>query len=235
MRRTDMPVLVIPNGTSPPPTTRSRDEIRATFGIPGGVRVIGQVASLARHKGHLDLLDAARIVLARHPSTVFLLVGFRKGDPAYGGEVERKIRELGLGDRIRLVSYPGPIGDVWTAIDVQAHAATYDSLPNALIEGMSLAKPIVATTVGGIPDMLEHMQSALLVPPRDGRALAKALLRVLEDEALATRLGEAAHRRYLAGYQAAVMARALEGCFADLVARPRGKPRALLEPLESAR
>src|SRR5207247_1935638 len=111
----------------------------------------------------------------------------------------------------------------------------YDSLPNALIEGMSLAKPIVATTVGGIPDMLEHMHSAVLVPPGDGRALAKALLRLLEDADLAARLGDAAHRQYRQGYQAAVMTRALQECFSDLVARSRRRPRALPEPLESAR
>src|SRR5207244_5654075 len=121
-----------------------------------------------------------------------------------------------LADRVRLVSYPGPIGDVWKAIDIQVHAATYDSLPNALIEGMSLAKPIVATTVGGIPDMLEHMHSAVLVPPVDVRPLAQALLRLLEDANLALRLGSARHRAPCQGSQAAVIRRGLQESFDDL-------------------
>ncbi|HXL45976.1 MAG TPA: glycosyltransferase family 4 protein [Candidatus Binatia bacterium] len=231
MRRPRRPVLVVPNGIAPPQTARPADEIRAELGIPRdpGIRVIGQVAGLAKHKGHVDLLEAARRVLALAPSTMFLLVGFPKGDITYRQRLERMIRELGLGDRIRLVSYPGPIGDVWKVIDIQVHASTYDSLPNALIEGMALAKPIVATTVGGVPDMLKHLESALLVPPHDPGAIASALLRLVRDPALAARLGAAAHRRYRAGYQPAVMTRALEGCFAELATRRRRRLEELAE------
>jgi glycosyltransferase involved in cell wall biosynthesis len=215
MRPFDPRVLVIPNGIEPPATSRTTAEMRAALGLPSDprVRVIGQVASLVRHKGHRHLLDAARVVLARHPSTMFLLVGFSKGEAACGDEIAGWIRELGLGDRVRVVSYPGPIGDVWTAIDIQVHASTYDSLPNALIEGMSLAKPIVATTVGGVSGMLEDGHSALLVPPGDAAALARALVRLLEDPALAARLGRAACDRHRARFQASVMTRALEACF----------------------
>jgi glycosyltransferase involved in cell wall biosynthesis len=225
-RSADSRVVVIPNGISPPITTRPPEDVRGLLGIPPDrrVRVVGQVASLVAHKGHLDLLNAARAVLEAHPSTVFLLVGFPKDDLRYKDEVERRIRELGLVQNIRLVSYPGPIGDVWSVVDVQVHASTSDSLPNALIEGMSLGKPIVATTVGGVPDMLEHMRSAVLVPPHDPVALASALRRVLEDPELATRLGTAARQRYLASHQTGIMARALETCF-DVAAERARAPR----------
>ncbi|HKQ62804.1 MAG TPA: glycosyltransferase family 4 protein [Candidatus Polarisedimenticolaceae bacterium] len=211
-------VRVIPNGMSPPRATRSAHEVRAELGIPSGpaIRVIGQVAALAKHKGHKDLLQAARLVLARAPSTVFLLVGFAKGDTAFGEQLKRFIAEAGLTDMIKLVGYPGPIGDVWNVIDVQVHASTYDSLPNALIEGMSLGKPIVATTVGGVPDMLTHRESALLVPPHDPTTLANALVELLVDRGLAERLGAAARERHRQGYQPATMTRALEQCFAEL-------------------
>lgn len=218
MRRRRPLVRVIPNGMSPPRATRSAHEVRAELGIPSdpAIRVIGQVAALAKHKGHMDLLQAARLVLARAPSTVFLLVGFAKGDTAFGEQLKRSIAEAGLTDTIRLVGYPGPIGDVWNVIDIQVHASTYDSLPNALIEGMSLGKPIVATTVGGVPDMLTHRESALLVPPHDPIALANALVELLVDRGLAERLGGAARARHRQGYQPATMTRALEACFAEL-------------------
>lgn len=216
-------VLLIPNGIAPPAAGRPRDEIRALLGIPPDprIRVIGQIAAFAKHKGQMVLVEAARAVLARAPEAVFVLVGYPQADPGYRDAVERLVRAHGLADRIRFMSYPGPIGDVWQAIDVQVHASTYDSLPNALIEGMSLGKPIVATTVGGVPEMLEDGHSALLVPPHDARALAEALGRVLDDAALATRLGAAAHRRYLAGYHAGVMTGALETVFADLAWKRR--------------
>ena len=225
MRRRRPLVRVIPNGMSPPRATRSAHEVRAELGIPSdpAIRVIGQVAALAKHKGHVDLLQAARLVLARAPSTVFLLVGFAKGDTAFGEQLKRSIAEAGLTDTIRLVGYPGPIGDVWNVIDVQVHASTYDSLPNALIEGMSLGKPIVATAVGGVPDMLTHRESALLVPPHDPTALANALVELLVDRGRAERLGAAARARHRQGYQPATMTRALEACFAE-VADPRGRP-----------
>jgi glycosyltransferase involved in cell wall biosynthesis len=222
---------VIPNGMSPPRPTRSAQEIRAELGIPSdpAIRVVGQVAALAKHKGHMDLLQAARLVLARAPSTVFLLVGFSKGDAAYGEQLKRSIAEAGLANTIKLVGYPGPIGDVWNVIDVQVHASTYDSLPNALIEGMSLGKPIVATTVGGVPDMLTHRQSALLVPPHDPTALANALVDLLADRGLAERLGAAARERHRQGYQPATMTRALERCFAELASVRHRAPYRLAE------
>jgi glycosyltransferase involved in cell wall biosynthesis len=225
MRWPQRPVVVVPNGVSPPATERDPDDVRAELGIPADprVRVIGQVAGWATHKGHLDLLEAARLVLAVAPSTIFLLVGFPKGDATFAEQLKRRIRELGLADRIRLVSYAGPIGDAWSVIDIQVHPSTYDSSPNALIEGMALAKPIVATRVGDIPDMLKHFESALLIPPHDPGALATALMRLLGDAALGARLGGAARRRYRARYQPAVMARALEDCFAGLAAPPRRK------------
>lgn len=226
MRWPRRPVLVVPNGVSPPATNRDPGGVRAELGIPGDPRVcvIGQVAGWAKHKGHLDLLEAARLVLAVAPSTIFLLVGFPKGDATFAEQLKHRIRELGLTDRVRLVSYAGPIGDVWQVIDIQVHPSTYDSLPNALIEGMALSKPIVATTVGGVPDMLKHLESALLVPPHDTGALATALMRLLGDAALGARLGAAAHRRYRAHYQPTVMARALEARFAELAAQTRRKP-----------
>jgi glycosyltransferase involved in cell wall biosynthesis len=224
MRRRRPLVRVIPNGMSPPRAARSAHEVRAELGIPSdpAIRVIGQVAALAKHKGHTDLVQAARLVLARAPSTVFLLVGFAKGDTAFAEQLKRSIAGAGLTDTIRLVGYTGPIGDVWNVIDVQVHASTYDSLPNALIEGMSLGKPIVATTVGGVPDMLAHGESALLVPPHDPTALANALVELLVDRGLAERLGAAARARHRQGYQPATMTRALEACFAELAApRPQ--------------
>lgn len=231
MRVSRPPVLVIPNGISAPRAVRSPHDIRAELGIPMDprVRVIGQVAGLAKHKGHTDLLEAARFVLARAPSAIFLLVGFPKGDAAFADRLRQTVRDSGLSDKIRLVSYPGPIGDVWSVIDIQVHASTYDSLPNALIEGMSLARPIVATTVGGVPDMLRHLESALLVPPRDPPALAHALLTLLKNPALAERLGAAARERYRAGYQPASMTRALERCFAELAGERRRSPQRLVE------
>jgi len=116
------------------------------------------------------------------------------------------------------VSYPGPIGDVWQALDIHVHASLMDSLPNAIIEGMSLALPAVVTSVGGIPEMVEHEETGLVVPPDDPASLANALLQLLRHPYQAAALGQAAYRRYRDRYGTEAMTRTLEQLFATLAA-----------------
>jgi glycosyltransferase involved in cell wall biosynthesis len=123
---------------------------------------------------------------------------------------------LRISDRVKICSYPGWIGDVWKVIDVQAHPALSDSLPNAIIEGMSLAKPAVVTNVGGIPTMVEHEITGLVVPPNDENALATALLRIIHDHALAKQLADASFARFSTRYTAEIFTRQLEDLFTEL-------------------
>jgi glycosyltransferase involved in cell wall biosynthesis len=133
--------------------------------------------------------------------------------------LEREIADMGLSDRIRILNYPGHIGDVWKTIDIHVHASLLDSLPNAIIESMSLGKPAVVTSVGGIPEIVEDGETGLIVPPGDSEGLARALLRLLREPELAQRLGKAARNRYQKRYRPEVMTRRLESLFTDLVRR----------------
>lgn len=218
------PVAVIPNGIEPPASTRTREEMRAEFNIPADprVRVIGQVSALSRRKGHMVLLDAARRLTQQDAYLHFLICGFPRPPFEYAQEVQERAAELGIAQRITFVSYPGPIGDVYKAIDLQVHAALAESLPNAIIEGMALGKPAVVTAIAGIPSMVADGQTGLVVPPNDADALADALLRLLKDPAVAERLGAAARERYLARYTDRRMAESLEALFTD-VARGDGR------------
>jgi len=211
-------ILVIANGVVVPRSNSSVSELRNRFDLPSqsDVTVVGQISTLLPTKGHMVMLEAASIVHERIPNTAFLLVGFVREDFAYKNRLEDRARELGIAARTRIVSYPGPIGDVWGVIDVHAHPTLLDSLPNAIIEGMSLGRPAVVTSVGGIPSLVEHDVTGLVVPPSDAQALADGLLRLLGDPDLAKRLGDAAHRRYLQAYTPEVMTRRLESLFAEL-------------------
>jgi glycosyltransferase involved in cell wall biosynthesis len=213
-------VLVIPNGVSPPSTSRTSMEMRRTLGLPTDpkIRIIGQVSSLIEYKGHKVLLAAARSVLEKDPDVAFLLVGYSRGGDSYKRSLEKEAADLGISDRVRILGYPGCIGDVWKAIDVHVHASLFDSLPNAIIESMSLAKPAVVTSVGGIPEMVEHERTGLVVPPGDPTALSQGLLRLLRTPVVAERLGEAARKRYQERYRPELMTRRLEDLFINLVA-----------------
>jgi glycosyltransferase involved in cell wall biosynthesis len=224
---------LIPNGISPPRSARTRREARRALGLPesDAVRVVGQVSRLLRFKGHHTLLDAARAVLARAPDTAFLMCGFER-EPGYAAELSRRAHALGIADRVRITGYAGPVGDVWHAIDVHAHASHFDSSPIAILEGMSLGKPAAVTAVGGIPELVEDGVTGLVVPPGDPDALAGALLRLLTGPGEAARLGAAARRRHALRYRPEGMTRAIEALFEELLdaaldarARRGGAPR----------
>ena len=217
MRRPDASIAIIPNGVDPPASDRSRGELRRTLGLPEDprVRVIGQVATLLPSKGQVVLVDAAKTVLRQYPNTAFLMVGYPR-DHSYREALIRHVEELGLVDRVRIASYPGNIGDVWKAIDIHAHPTLLDSLPQAIIEAMSLGLPSVVTPVGGIPTLVEHDKTGLIVPAGDSYALALALIRLLAEPSMAQRLGAAALVRYRNGYTTKTMTTSLENLFLRL-------------------
>ena len=213
--------LVIPNGIPVPLTTRTRVEMRRELDLPPdeAVRVVGQVSRLIPYKGQRVLLQAAQVVLGQVPDTYFVLTGYAGEDPPYVETLKQDARDLGIADRVRIVSWPGPIGDIWTVVDIHAHASVQDSLPVAIAEGMSLGKPAVVTNVGGVEEMVTHEDTGLVVPMRDPGALAAGILRLLREPHTAARLGAAAQRRYQQRYRPAVMAHALEDLFAELAGR----------------
>jgi glycosyltransferase involved in cell wall biosynthesis len=217
--------MVIPNGVPMPVATRTNLEMRGLLGIPvdRSVPVVGQVSRLIPYKGHLVLLRAARAVLAQRPDTYFIFTGYPNEDPTYAETLRQEARDLGIADRVRIVSWPGSIGDIWEVIDVHVHASLLDSLPIAITEGMSLAKPAVVTDVGGVKEMVTHEETGLVVPMNEPEALAAGLVRLLREPATGRRLGAAAQRRYQLGYRPEIMSRALEDLFVDLLERRRGR------------
>jgi glycosyltransferase involved in cell wall biosynthesis len=210
---------VIPNGVPVPVASRTNAEMRRVLEIPldRSVRVVGQVSRLIPYKGQRVLLRAAREVLSQEPDTYFVLAGYPNEDPAYVDALKEDARQLGVTDRLRIVSWPGSIGDIWEVVDVHTHASVHDSLPIAITEGMSLAKPAVVTNVGGVEEMVTHEETGLVVPMNDPGALAAGLLRLLRDAEACRRLGSEAQRRYERTYRPEVMARTLEDLFVELI------------------
>jgi glycosyltransferase involved in cell wall biosynthesis len=219
MIRSHPRLTVIPNPIFQPSSLKVSSEMRRLLGLPEdpNVRVIGQVSRLIPIKGHKVLLAAARLVLDQEPDTAFLLVGYDEAAGSYKRCLEQEADNLGIANRVRIVSYPGYIGDVWKVIDIHAHASLVDSLPSTLIEGMSLGKPAVVTSVGGIPEVVENDKTGLLVPPGDPKALSTALLRLLREPETARRLGEDAKKRYEELFRPEIVTRKLENLFEDLI------------------
>jgi glycosyltransferase involved in cell wall biosynthesis len=214
-------VCVVPNGVWTPRAVRADAEMRTLLGIPQRpqCRVIGQISAFVEFKGQLVLLEAARKILREEPDVYLLLVGYTSHESNFREGLEQKIFDLGIADRVRIIKYPGPIGDIWQVIDLHVHASLFDSLPQAILEGMSLGKPAVVTAVGGVPAAVMNGRTGLVVQPGDATALANGILRLLRDPSLSRKLGDAAFVEYERRYRPELTARKLEACFESLVKR----------------
>src|SRR5439155_15904546 len=113
-------------------------------------------------------------------------------DPAYEASVGTRIAVLGLEEAVIVTGFLANPFPVVRTLDVVAHPALRDPFPLALLEAMALGRPVVASAVGGIPEMFEDGTSGILVPPDDAPALAAALVPLLRDPARCARLGGAA-------------------------------------------
>jgi glycosyltransferase involved in cell wall biosynthesis len=169
---------------------RSSD-VRAELGIPPGVPVVGTVANFKPHKGHGELLRAAVEVKQAIPDVKFVLVGV--------GPLEREVRaeavSLGLERTVVFAGFREDVPRVMAAFDVFTLASRHEGLAIALLEALALGKPVVVTSVGGLPEVVSNDKEGFLVPPGDVHRLADRLLAVLTDSALRKRLGTAAQKR----------------------------------------
>lgn len=172
---------------SPPaPDVADVQALKNRLGIADGERIVLSVGRLSREKAHADLLAAFKLLQEAHPdiSSKLIIVG----DGPERERLEVAARSDGLSQR---VIFAGPINDVqlyYAAADVFALPSHSEGSPNAVLEAMAANLPIVATAVGGVPEILEDNETALLVPVNDPNAMAEGIARILNDERLSERL-----------------------------------------------
>jgi len=168
-----------------------REAVRREFGVGPTAPLVGSVGQLVGHKAHRDLVQALPAVRARFPDLVALLVG--EGEER--GALEEVARRLSVSDVLRLPGYRGDALSCMAAMDVFCFPSREEGLGTSVLEALALARPVVATRAGGVPEMIRDGEHGLLVPPGDPPALAAAIVRLLDDPALARRLGESGRER----------------------------------------
>jgi glycosyltransferase involved in cell wall biosynthesis len=173
-------------------------------------RIVGNVARLAPQKGHATLLEAAPLVLERHPDVRFVIAG----DGELLGELERQAARLG--DRVELLGERDDVPDLLASFEVFAFPSQFEGLCLAVIEAQAAGVPVVATPVGGIVENVADGQTGLLVPPREAHALADAIVRLLDDPVLARSLAERARPRVFERYSQERMVERTVGLFDSL-------------------
>lgn len=165
-----------------------RTRARSALGVSADTLLIGAVGRLVGLKNHRLLIEQMPSLLAVHPKAQLVLIG---GGPLEA-ELSALIGSLGLIDSVRLLGQRTDVADLTVGFDVFAMPSLTEGLSIALLEACATRLAIVATRVGGNPEIIRDGQTGLLVPPADGPALLEALLRLLSDARLRQQLGEAA-------------------------------------------
>jgi glycosyltransferase involved in cell wall biosynthesis len=159
--------------------------------LPHHAPVVGNVAALVPHKGHRHLIEAAAAVVRQVPDTRFVIAG--DGELRQG--LERQIREHHLEKHVLLAGFRPDVLSLHKAFDVFVMSSVTEGLGTSLLDAMACGKPIVATSTGGIPEVVIDGQTGILVPPRDHDAMAAAIVKLLKDPQLRARMGAAGLHR----------------------------------------
>lgn len=168
--------------------------VRQELGIPAGVPLVGMVARVAPVKDYFTLADAARKVLSRHPDARFLIVGDNSQvqlNRQHYAEVHSRLVELGIASSFIFTGFREDVHRLVSAVDIVVLCTHREGLPLSVIEAMGLGKPVVATAVGGIPEVVIDSVTGLLHQHGDSNGLASAILACIDDPARAAALGEA--------------------------------------------
>jgi glycosyltransferase involved in cell wall biosynthesis len=168
-----------------------RVDAHAELWLPSGAPLVGNVAALAAHKGQRYLVGAAALVVREVPDARFLIVGEGELREA----IERQIREFGLDRHVFATGFRHDALGLMKSFDIFAMSSLTEGLGSAVLEAMVCERPVVATWAGGIPEIVQDGETGLLVPPHDERALAEAILTLLRDPSLRSRLARAGRAR----------------------------------------
>ena len=212
----DRGLVVLPNGVGDPgmPRTAERARRRAALAVPDGRPLVVSAALMRPEKGHDLLLDAVALI---HPglSPVVALAG---DGPLRARLEERVAADPVLRDRVRFLGYREDVPWLLGAADLVLHPSLADALPTTLMQALAVGVPVVATRVGGIPDIVGQ-DAGVLVDP-DPSQLASALGGLLDDPVARERMGTAGRARYLADFEATAWAARLRDLYESVAASP---------------
>jgi glycosyltransferase involved in cell wall biosynthesis len=166
--------------------SRDRMKFRREMGFATGTPLIANVGMIRPDKGQLILVEAARLVLAERPDVRFVIVGQGTGSFKLGEKVKNAINRARLAGKIFMVGYRWDTPDIYAACDMVAIASLHtEASPIVLREAFASGRPVVATKVGDIPEIIEHRHNGLVLEPGDAEALAAAILEFVADPKLA--------------------------------------------------
>lgn len=215
------------NSTAPDPDIRHR--VRRELGIADDEVLTITVANLRRNKDYPNLLNAAAQARATYPQLRFIAVG----QGPLEGEITALHHDLRLGDGFLLLGFRRDVHELMAAADLFVLASAHEGLPVAIMEAFAAGLPVIATSVGGVPQQVRQDREGLLVTPGSPDELAAALVKVASDEAFRNRLALAAAERATV-YDIRTAMAEQERIYEDIVRRRRRRKKTLVIPTTSA-
>lgn len=204
-------VLLDANLLSPDDRRRRRREL----GVDDEDFLLGVFGRLSREKGPDVFLESLAQVRRRQPRFKAILLG----DGPMRSPLEQQAQRLGLESHVRFLGHQTDVVGHYSLLDALVLPSRSEGMPNVLLEAMSLNVPVVATRVGGVPEVSQDGVEALIVEPENPTSLAQALLRIREDEALRTRLVQNAFQRVHRQYSLASRAEKLRRMYEEATGR----------------
>jgi glycosyltransferase involved in cell wall biosynthesis len=218
----DRVVRLLPNGIPAlaPPSGRN---VRRELGIPQDAPVLASVSVLRPQKALHVLIHAAARLAPEFPGLKVVIAG--RGDEE--ARLRALVRELALEETVLLVGQQNDVPDLLAAVDVAVCCSDFEGSPLSVMEYIAAGLPVVATRVGGVPELIEHGVHGLLVPRRDVDALAGAVASLLRDPVLRAEMGARARERQRREFDIDATVRRLEALYKELVgAKRRSRRRA---------
>ena len=204
-------VCTIPNGIDIDRFANAAPSLRAELGTSDPI--VGFAGRLVEEKGGQVLLHAAQQVLRTRSNSIFVFVGDGPRRRSWHDLSSR----LGIADHVVFTGARNDMAEVYASCDIVVLPSLVEAMPMCLLEAMAAGKPVVASAVGSIPDIITPEKTGLLVAPGDSNALARSILAVLNDSDLAQRMGQSARAAVARTHSAEVMARNYLELYQDVI------------------
>lgn len=194
---------------------RPRAEVRRELGLAEGVQAVGLVARLDHWgKGHREFFTALANLKDRYPVEGLIIGGGRRE-----AEMRHLAAEMGLTGRVHFLGQRDDVPDLLAALDIFVLPSHSEGVSLALLEAMAAGLPVIASRVGGLPEVVTDGDNGLLIPPKDPEALAAALARLLDNPALAQKLGENARRQVQENFSLDRLGREINEIYRELLGK----------------
>ena len=193
--------------------------IRKELGIEQNTSLVGSISIIRTEKGFPYFLEAAQEILKVKPEARFLIVGH---EPK-GNTLAQAVKRQGLEGAVIMPGLREDVPQILDSLDVFVLCSLREAFGQAIAQALAMEKPVVATNVGGIPELVKNNQTGLLVPPADSKALARAILELLEDKEKAERLGRNGRKLIEKKFSQETMVEKIEDLYRELLKKKRRK------------